>query len=145
MEKPEKPIVTEEVKKDLTENFRLLREPVTIAVFTKEGVNDQYNKIASQLIAEIAAVDERISVEFHHIGDESSTKYDVERSPTILIAPDKYRIRFTGTPLGEEGRTLVLSIILASTAKAPMLSTGFAEKVRQLTEKRDVRVFVSPT
>jgi thioredoxin reductase (NADPH) len=141
----EKPIVTDEVKKDLKENFKHLKEPVAIAVFTKDGVNDQYNRIARQLISEVAAVDERVSAEFHNIGDEASERYDVKRSPTILIAPDRYRIRFTGTPLGEEGRTLVLSIILASTSKAPMLSPGFPEKMPEVNGKRDVRVFVSPT
>jgi len=142
---PPKPIVTEEVRKDLKENFQLLREPVTIAVFTREGQNDQYNRLATQLISEVASVDEKISVEFHPIGGDAAAKYRVERSPTILIAPERYRIRFTGTPLGEEGRTLVLSIILASIAKAPMLSEGFSETILKLTEKRDVRVYVSPT
>jgi len=141
----DKPIVTEEVKKDLEENFRHLVNPVKIAVFTKDGINDQYNKIAKQLIGEVAAVSDKLSVEFHEIGDKASRKYGVERSPSILIAPDRFSIRFTGTPLGEEGRTLVLALILASTARAPMLKPEFSSRIEDLKEKRDVRVFVSPT
>lgn len=141
----DKPLVTEEVKKDLRENFKHFKDPVAIAVFTEEGVNDQYNKIAKQLMSEIAAVDGKLSVEFYNIGDEASEKYGVKRSPTILIAPDKYRIRFTGTPLGEEGRTLVLALILASIGKAPMLKPEFEKRLPELKESRDVRVFVSPT
>ena len=141
----DKPIVTEEVKRDLLENFKKLEEPVTLAVLTKEGVNDQYNKIATQLITEIAAVDKRLSVEFHSIGDEYSKKHGVLRSPTILIAPDKYNIRFTGTPLGEEGRSLVMSLILASSRKATVLSPESVNKLGELKEKRHVTVFVSPT
>ena len=141
----DKPIVTEEVKKDLLESFRNLAEPVTIAVFTKEGVNDQYNKIATQLITEMAAVDGRISAEFHSIGDKPSEKYNVLRSPTVMIAPDRYDIRFTGTPLGEEGRSLVMAIILASSSKAAVLSAESVKKLEELNEKRHVTVFVSPT
>ena len=141
----DKPIVTEEVKKDLLKSFKSLEGPVTIAVFTKEGVNDQYNKIASQLITEMAAVDERLSAEFHSIGDESSEKHNVLRSPTILIAPDKYNIRFTGTPLGEEGRSLVMALILASSSKATVLSPSSRKKLGELKEKRHATVFVSPT
>jgi len=141
----DKPIVTDEVKKDLLENFKHLKEPVTIAVFTKEGVNDQFNKIATQLVTEIAAVDDRVKAEFHAIGGKESARYKVERSPSVLIAPDKYNIRFTGTPLGEEGRTFVMSIILASTSKVSVLSPDSIAKLEKLDAKRDVRVYVSPT
>jgi len=141
----DKPIITDEVKKDLRENFKRLDNPVTIAVFTKEGVNDQYNRIATQLITEMADVDKRVKAEFHVIGGKESAEHGVERSPTILIAPDRYRIRFTGTPLGEEGRTLVMSIILASSSKVNVLSPESTKRLLELKEKRNARVFVSPT
>ena len=141
----DKPIVTEEVKRDLLESFKKLEEPVTLAVFTKDGVNDQYNKIATQIITEIAAVDKRLSVEFHSIGDEYAQKHNVLRSPTILIAPERFHIRFTGAPLGEEGRSLVMALILASSSKAGVLSPASMKKLEGLDAKRHVTVFVSPT
>ena len=141
----DKPILNEQAIKDLREGFTNLREPVTVAVFTKAGLNDQYNKVCTRLITEIAAVDGRIRAEFHDIGGEASGRYGVELSPTVLIAPDRYKIRFTGTPLGEEGQTLVMSLILASSGKASVLSPGSVKKLETLGEKRHVTVYVSPT
>ena len=78
------------------------------------------------------------------MGDELSVKRNALRSPTVLIAPDKYRIRYTGTPHGEEGRSLLVSIMMASTGKT-ILTAQAMEKIAGLKEKRDIQVFVSPT
>lgn len=140
-----KPILNKKVIKDLQVSFKHLKDPVTLAVFTKQGQNDEYNKIARQLITEFAAVDERLHAEFYDIGDEMADKHGIERSPTVMISPEKYNIRFTGTPLGEEGQSLVMSIILASTGQASVLSTESLKALGTLTARRDARVFVSPT
>jgi thioredoxin reductase (NADPH) len=140
----EKEILSADMRSTLHENFKLLREPVTLVLFTKEGVNDQYNDIARELITEIAGLEPKIRAEFHAVGDEASEKYGVHRSPTLLIEPEKYHIRFTGAPLGEEGRTLVLAIIMASTGQ-PAITEDSVERLGHVAEKRHVRVFVSPT
>jgi thioredoxin reductase (NADPH) len=140
----EKEILTADMRSTLKENFKLLRDPVTLLLFTKEGVNDQYNGIARELITEIAGLEQKLRAEFHTVGDEASKQYGVHRSPTLLIEPEKYRIRFTGAPLGEEGRTLVLAIIMASTGQ-PAVTEDSMERLKHVAEKRHVRVFVSPT
>lgn len=140
----EKRFLTEEVIKDLRESFKLLAEDVTVAVFTREGANQKYNEVATQLVTEIAEVEPRIKAEIHNIGDETSSRYGVQRSPTILVAPEKYNIRFTGAPLGEEGRSFVTALIMASTGKSTMRPESSA-KINNLNDKRDVRVYVSPT
>jgi thioredoxin reductase (NADPH) len=140
----EKEILSSDMRSTLHENFKLLRDTVSLVLFTKEGVNDQYNDIARELITEIASLEPKIRAEFHTVGDEASKKYGVERSPTLLIEPEKYHIRFTGAPLGEEGRTLVLAIIMASTGQ-PAITEDSVERLGHVAEKRHVRVFVSPT
>jgi Alkyl hydroperoxide reductase, large subunit len=81
---------------------------------------------------------------FYKIGDGVSKKRGVERSPTLLINPDRYSIRFTGAPLGEEGRSLIISILMASTGKV-LLSEASLKRLREIDSRRDVQVFVSPT
>lgn len=132
------------MREGLRESFALLTNPVRVALFTKKGANDQYNEVTAQLLREIAAIDPRLSVEFHTLGDEESRRLGVDRSPTLLIAPEKYSIRFTGSPLGEEGRTLVMALIMASTGKT-VLSPDSLKRLERLKKKRHVRVFVSPT
>ncbi len=138
------PILNEAIIQDLKKAFEQLEAEVTVAVFTQKGANDQYNDIASQLITEISGVDKRIKPEMHEIGDEDSKRHGVTSSPTLLICPEKYRIMFRGAPLGEEGRTLVMAIIMASTGRGTIRETSI-KKLQKLKDRRLVKVFVSPT
>ena len=138
------PFLTEDVKDELRKSFEHLVDDVEVLVFTKKGENDQYNELATQLIKEFASVDKRIKAKFHKIGDEVANKHDVTRSPTTLIAPDKYKMRFTGTPLGEEGRSLVLALIMASNGIS-MMDEASLKRLQDLKEKRHVQIFFSPT
>lgn len=140
----EKEIITEEIKEVLRETFKDLKEDVYIEVFTKKGVNDQFNDATTKLIRAISSTTPKVKASFHKIGDEVSIKRGVERSPTILIAPDKFSIRFTGAPLGEEGRSLIISILMASTGKV-LLSEASLKSLRRLDSERKIQVFVSPT
>lgn len=137
-------IITSDMKEILRESFSHLKEEVTLMVFTEKGTNDQFNEMTVTLIKELSALDSRLKAEFHKIGDEASKKYGVQRSPTLLISPDRYNIRYTGAPLGEEGRSLIMSAIMASTGKT-ILTEASVKKLQKLKEKRQVRVFVSPT
>jgi thioredoxin reductase (NADPH) len=138
------PVLNEETIRDLKTAFDQLDAEITVSVFTKKGENDQYNQIATQLIEEISGVDSRIKSEFHDIGDAESERLGVQSSPTTLICPDKYRIMFRGAPLGEEGRTLVMSMILASTGQGALKESS-VKKLQKLDERRLVKIFVSPT
>jgi len=68
----------------------------------------------------------------------------VARSPTVLLAPDKYAIRYTGSPLGEEGRSFIVAIIMVSAASV-VLNEESLKRLADLKEKRAIQIFVSPT
>jgi thioredoxin reductase (NADPH) len=139
-------IIPDDVKQAIRETFTEgLKEPVIIEVYTKSGRNDDFNKAAVALIKALAELTDKLKVSFHIVGDEQSVKRNVTRTPTVLIAPDKYRIRYTGAPVGEEGRSFLIALMMASTGNT-LLTEPAAAKVReQLREKRDIQVFVSPT
>jgi len=140
----EKELITEEAKKVLREAFEQLRDNVAIEVYTKAGVNDMFNDFTIELIKTMSELSDKIKPFFYSIGDENFRKRNVDRSPTILIAPDKYNIRYTGAPAGEESRSIVMAIIMASTGQT-LLSDDAKKRLNRLTEKRHIRVFVSPT
>jgi len=137
-------MLDKEVIADLKKAFEQLGGPVGVAVFTSRDKEDEYSKFARQLISEVAEVDDRVKAEFHFLGDEASEHHGIHFSPTLLIGPDKYKIMFRGAPLGEEGRTLVMSLIMASTGRGALHEYS-ANKLQGLTERRLVKVFVSPT
>lgn len=138
-----KELVSEDIKNILRDAFKDLREEVIIEVFTKEGVNDPFNRATKELITVIAELSPKIKPSFYTIGDEKSRNRNVFRSPTILIAPDRYNIRFTGAPVGEEGRSFILTILMVSTGNT-VLSEKSLKKLMRLKEKRDIKVYVSP-
>ncbi len=136
--------IPQDTKKLLRDTFKDLVNEVKIEVFTKKGINDTFNEATVLLMRDLAALTPKIQVAFCEVGDERSGKRNVSRSPTLLIDPDKYRIRFTGSPLGEEGRSLILAILMAST-RGIIFSEESSKKLIQLSEKREIQVFVSPT
>ncbi len=139
-------LIPEDIKQTIKQTFlETLKEDVVLEVYTQDTKNDKYNEAVVSLVKTLAELSAKLKVSFHTIGDEQSVKRNVTRSPSVLIAPDAYRIRYTGAPLGEEGRSFLTAIVMASTGK-PLLSGPSIQKiVEQLHEKRDIQVFVSPT
>src|SRR5512144_1253367 len=139
-------IIPDDVKQAIRETLLDgLKEDVAIEVFTKPGQNDKFNDAAVSLVKAIAGLSDKLTASFYTIGDEQSAKRNVTRSPTILIAPDRYRIRYTGAPVGEEGRSFLVAILMASSGKTVLTEDALAKIKDQLREKRDIQVFVSPT
>ncbi len=139
-------VIPEDVKRAIKETFdQGLREDIIIEVYTRKGTNDQFNDATIALVRSLAELSDKLKVSYHTIGDEQSANRNVTRSPSVLIAPDKYHIRYTGAPVGEEGRSFMITLIMASTGNT-ILTAPAVEKIReQLHDKREVRVFVSPT
>jgi thioredoxin reductase (NADPH) len=96
------------------------------------------------LVKDFSKLSDKIRPRFFKIGDDASKKRNVTKSPTVLIAPDTHDIRLTGAPAGEEGRFFITSILMVSTGKT-ILSDDSRQRLQRLKEKRDVKVFVSPT
>lgn len=140
----EQEVITEDIKAILRDTLKELKEDVVLEIFTKKGVNDTFNDIATGLVRALAELSDKIKPRYYTIGDEISEKRNVQRSPTILIGPDKYNIRYSGAPVGEEGRSFILSLLMASTGKT-VISKDSVQRLKRLEGKRHVRVFVSPT
>ncbi|MDA8422601.1 MAG: FAD-dependent oxidoreductase [Nitrospiraceae bacterium] len=139
-------IIPDDVKKAIKESFlESLKDDVLLEVYTQKGKNDQFNEAAVSLVKAIAELSGKLKVSFHTVGDAQAAKRNVTRSPSVLIAPDKYRIRYTGAPLGEEGRSFLIAIMMASRGKALLTEDTLKKMTNELREKRDIQVFVSPT
>ena len=137
-------LISKEVRTSLKKAFMHLIEPVAIEVYTQAGVNDSFNETAVSFTKALPELTDKIKVQFHRLGDKDAQQRSVERSPTILIAPDKFNIRYTGSPSGEEAASFILAIMMASTGKTH-LSGDSRKRLERLKEKRHIRVFVSPT
>lgn len=128
----------------LKKKFDILKKEVPVYVFTREGENDPFNRFTMALIKELGKLTPKIIPEFHELGGEVSKKYDVSRSPTILIDPATYHIRYTGSPAGEEMRSFLDTIVMTSVGKM-LLSSSDRKRLAALKDGRHIQVFVTPT
>ncbi len=136
-------LLPEENRDHLRGLFAEMREPLSLEVFTKDGQNDSYNEAVVRFMRDLDRLGDKVKVLFHKIGEGRAEKLKVFRSPTILIEPDKYPIRYTGAPLGEEARTFIGTIMLVSRGVSGLSELSLA-LLSSLDETRHVRVFVSP-
>ena len=141
---PKEELFDDKTKQALTSAFQVLKENIHIELFTREGLNEQYNQLTRLLLEALASISGKIEVGFNNIGDEKSAKHHVSRSPTVLICPEKYKIRYSGAPIGEEGRSFIQTILRISLGEST-LGPRSKSMLADLKERREIQVFVTPT
>ena len=139
----EKWLIPEEVRTNLREVFKQLKQPVALHVVTNADDTNMFNKVTTQFATDISRLSDVLSVHFHAVDDAFAKEHDVTLSPTLLFKPDTYDIRFTGAPLGEEGRALVETILHVSLGVSSLSDTA-KTILAELKEPRHVRIFSSP-
>ncbi len=144
MKQKKESLITEDTRKILQKEFLKLKDTLKVLVFTSKDENKSFNEYSQNLLTELSQITEKIKPKFEKIGSELAKKNNATRSPTLLIQPEKYDIRLIGAPAGEEARTFILSIIMASTGNT-ILSDISKKRLSDLKERRNVKVFVSPT
>jgi len=137
-------LLSEDTKTSLRNSFKVLQDKVVIELFTKDGLNDQYNEFTRMLLRALANLSDKIEVNFNTIGDERSAKHQITHSPTVLLSPERYKIRYTGAPIGEEGRSFVQTILRLSLGEST-LSPRSKSKLADLKDRREIQVFVTPS
>ncbi|WP_300164091.1 FAD-dependent oxidoreductase [Solidesulfovibrio sp.] len=139
-----KRLIPEDNLEELTNFFEPMQEPVELVVFTDPKRNAPYNTFMESLCRELAEITPKIMTHFETLESDAAKLHGVDFSPTLLLAPDRYKIRYLGAPLGEEARTLIETIMRLSVGKSGLGQIS-RQLLAELEEKRDVKVFVSPS
>lgn len=140
----EQPFLTDEAREHLKEDLKGMQDTVSLVLFTSPAANKPFNEFSTKLLTELSALTDKISVVKEDLEGLRAKELGIDRTPTILIAPDKYSIKLIGAPAGEEARAFLMSLLMASTGKT-LLSPASRELLATLAEPRTVRTFVSPT
>lgn len=133
----------ERIKGQLAEG---LVNPVRIIMFTQQ-MECQFCAETKQLIAEVAALNDKIKAEVHDfVADAELAKhYEVEKIPAIVLLGEKdYGVRFYGLPFGYEFQTLMEGLIAVSRGKTD-LSEETKAKLRGIEVPVRIQVFVTLT
>ena len=144
-------IIGEKDAEHLRRKFRSEMENEVLLLLFTGGANPQYSRWTERLLAELSQLDERIRVKVVSISEkpELARKYGVplKRSPTILVSPDRYMIRYTGAPVGHEAWAFIETIVMASRGESG-LSPESEQALRELSQEYEgvlhSMVFVTP-
>jgi alkyl hydroperoxide reductase subunit AhpF len=127
--------------------FQRIQGPVKLVVFSQELVAGDLCRQNEQLVREVAALDDRISVEVLNpaIDRERAAAAGVDQVPAIVVEGARdYGLRFFGIPSGYEFSNLIDAIIIASSGE-PALSEATKASLAGLTVPVDIKVFSTPT
>ena len=128
----------------LKNTFAQLPNEISIVLFSKPGVQDAFADANRRVIKAFREFTDKIKFREFDLSHKEARKYGVEHSSTLVIAPDRYNIRWIGAPVGEEGRTFMETLILVGMGSSGMNEQA-AKVVRKIDTPRDVKVFVSPS
>jgi alkyl hydroperoxide reductase subunit AhpF len=141
------PILNARDEEAVRKEFQRIQGPVKLVVFSQELVAGDLCRQNEQLVREVAALDDRISVEVLNpaIDRARADAYAVDQVPAIVVEGARdYGIRFLGIPSGYEFSNLIDSIIVASSGE-PALSEATKTSLATLTDEVDIKVFSTPT
>lgn len=107
----------------------------------------QYCKPARQMLEEVAALSDLISLRQHTIDEdrETFTRYGVDKIPALAFpAGDGRWLKYYGFPGGHEFLTLVETIVDLSRGER-LLADGVRKRLRKLRKDVLIQVFVTPS
>ncbi len=130
--------------KQLRQTFEKMPNDIPLYLFVGHEQDDVFVQACRQVIRAFRELTPRITVKEFYLDHEMAAKWHVESSPTLLIDPDNYNIRWMGAPMGEEGRSFLEAMILVGMGESG-LSDQSRPVVQRIDSPRDIKIFVSPT
>lgn len=132
----------------LKQHLSSITLPVELVLFTQTFGASESGTIAKQVLGELAALNDRVTVvEKNFVLDtEDKAKYGVDKAPAIVILANgsDTRMRFYGAPTGYEFVGLVEAIIVAGTGHID-LEPETLQWVQAVTTPTHIQVFSTPT
>lgn len=132
------------VMRQLQQMFSQLKHDIPLYLFVDRNKDDVYAQACRQVIRAFRELTSRITLKEYYLDHESAQKWGVDSSPTLLIDPEHYNIRWIGAPMGEEGRSFLEAMMLLGMGKSNLTDQS-RTVVQRIDSPRKVKVFVSPT
>ena len=141
---PQNEMASQAYLNQLRATFEQLPNDIMLYLCTAKGHEDAFTHANRQVIRAFRELSARITLREYDLDHELARKHNITSSPTLLIAPDMFNIRWLGAPMGEEARTLLETLILVGLGKS-QLSDQSLKVIKKIDTPRHVKVFVSPT
>jgi len=140
-------LLTEDVSVHLKEEFKNLKDPVRLLVFS-QALADPASEQVARMMEELAELEPRIKVEALNfvLDKEKAEGLGIKRIPAIAVMGESkdYGIRLYGLPTGYEFGTLVDAILDVSQGDS-QLSAEARAALALLEKPVHIQVFSTPT
>jgi thioredoxin reductase (NADPH) len=130
--------------KQLRQTFEHLPNDIPLYLFVGRTQDDVFAQACRQVVRAFRELTSKITIKEYGLDHELAAKWGVDSSPTLLLDPERYHIRWLGAPMGEEARSFLEAMILLGTGKSGM-SEQSQTVVQRIDTPRHVRIFTSPT
>lgn len=134
----------DQVQDRVKDLFKNIPNDISLILFTSPGKNDVFSNGNRQVIRAFRELTPKIDLREFDLTNKEAKSRGVSFSPTLLIDPERYNIRWYGAPLGEEARTFAEAIMMIGYGEAGIGAEG-KKILGRINEKRNIKVFVSPT
>jgi len=124
--------------------FAKMPHDIPLLLFTEKGREDVFAQANRQVIRAFRELTDKITLREYNLDHELARKYDVTVAPTLVIAPDRYTIRWIGAPMGEEARTFLELLMLVGSGNSNA-SDQSLKVLERIEDPRHVKVFISPS
>ncbi len=132
----------------LREHLSAIDTPVSLLLFTQTIGGSESGPVAKQVLDEIAALNDKITVVEKNIvlDSDDRTKYGIDREPAIVVLrnDEDTRMRFLGAPTGYEFVPLVEAVLMAGTGKVE-LEADSVTRIAAVDKPMEIKVFSTPT
>jgi len=144
MEAPQGQAESEAFLRQLRAAFDQLPNPIPVYLFVIRGREDVFVEANRQVMRAFRQLTDKITFREYSLDHETAARWEVHDAPTLLIAPETYRIRWVGAPLGEEARTLLETLMMVGAGRSNV-SEQSQKVLQKLDAPRRLKVFVSPS
>jgi len=144
MESKEERQANEAFIRQLKATFERLPHDIPLYMFVEKGRDDIFAQTNRQIVRAFRELTDRIVFREFSADHEKAREWGVEGSPTLVIAPERVRIKWLGAPMGEEGRTFLETLIHVGLGKS-QVSEQSRKVLAKIDSPREVKVFVSAT
>jgi thioredoxin reductase (NADPH) len=141
---PSSALSEEAMKQQLGNMFEQLSHDIPLMLFAAKGEDDVFVQATRETVRTFRSITDRIQFREYDLDHEMAVRYKVDSAPTLLVAPDRYDIRWMGAPLGEEVKTFFETLLLVGNGKSS-LGDQAVKVLGKIDEPRHVKVFVSAT
>ena len=88
----------EQAQREIEKLFQNIQNDIPVFLFAQPGINDVFSDAARQGLRFFRQLTDKITLKEYNLSHEQAQKWQVHSSPTLVLAPDTYQIKWLGAP-----------------------------------------------